>query len=865
MTVMTVAEKHIRHFNRMNGKEVRKDTLDKFYKKVLLVDDGGLDILRAKLKKAISKFEKDNSAIIKFKPLKYSAPAKLNGVDAGMLYGLQNIQDDSRYGGKALDGIGDTTYQVITDRILQLMKDDGLIWRKPWNEGGGGPSHLAQNYGSKHVYRGVNFYLNYLQEYPTPYYFTFDQVTKHGGKVIKGQKGWPVVYFKWLYKDIKNNKLVSEDVAVSGGKLKPGYDKIPALFYYMVFNHKQTEGIKIKAPVTKARTQKEIIASAERIIQEMPKRPELSNGPDAWYSPGKDLVQMPKLGQFKVDQHYYSVFYHELVHSTGHPKRVGREMTGRFGSKSYAFEELIAELGSSFLCGESGILYFTMKNSAAYIKNWSTKLREEMTADPKFFLRAAAHAQKAVDFMLARGEYEKLNKKKVVREDDQKVFKSGLDERETFRLLQRTFGDVGTELIQTIEKRGTLVDYNRLLNQARAIQRVDGREGESIPVEITAEALQYEELHLNKFSDFRAAVKKGGFEINEDSIKRMVDAGIHVPKDILNQALTASQKKTLIRVNDVIDELKRKTNKTIKQLYHGLVRKDLQVLKQRGFIEIDNGFPNYITEKGKLTIDHLKKKVAKTPVSKRESKRSRPPVKRAKRVKDTKENSPAVSKPATALSGFTTADQAPDQPQNLFRLPGVMGDLLGDLQRYKLEIVIAGETHSGKSEIGKQIADAFISAGHDVAWIDWEQGGLQSRDTKRSIDRNVRPENKPRFHVNSEFPKKLDAVKGLAEKFKVVVLDSGSSLKQVTNAWIDELREQHPDTVWIILMQQNEKGGTRGGSAAEFDAPVVIKTYRPDESDFRKNYAYVFKNRGNSTGLYYNIADKQVIPNPEKA
>lgn len=258
----------------------------------------------------------------------------------------------------------------------------------------------------------------------------------------------------------------------------------------------------------------------------------------------------------------------------------------------------------------------------------------------------------------------------------------------------------------------------------------------------------------------------------------------------------------------------------------------------------------------------VKNKVAKAPVSKRNS---RPPVKRSKRVKDTKENSPAVRKPATALSGFTTADQAPDQPQNLFRLPGVMGELLGDLQRYKLEIIIAGETHSGKSEIGKQIADAFISAGHDVAWIDWEQGGLQSRDTKRSIDRNVRPENKPRFHVNSEFPKKLDAVKGLADKFKVVVLDSGSSLKQVTNAWIDELREQHPDTVWIILMQQNEKGGTRGGSAAEFDAPVVIKTYRPDESDFRKNYAYVFKNRGNRTGLYYNIADKQVIPNPDKA
>lgn len=704
---MTAAEKHIRHFNRMNGNEVRKDTLQNFYAKVQAVD--GLDTLKAKLQKAIRMMGKERSAVIKFKPLKAAAPSKLNGVDPGMLYGLQHIQNDEGLEGKSLGGLSDTTYKVITDRIMELIRAGGLIWQKPWNEKVNGSTMLAHNYVTKHIYRAGNYYLNFLTlesgieilrngkkikiSYKTPYFFSFKSVTELGGKVKKGEQGWPVVYFKWLYKDLKKNKLVPEKEArTTGGGLKPGYQRIPGLFYYTVFNYDQCEGLKIKIEKKRPKTEQERIESAEKIVYAMPKKPIIKvQGTEAWYRRDIDTVQVPPIVSFKKVQHFYSTQFHELIHSTGHPNRVfrEREATRRFGDKNYAFEELIAELGASFLCGESGILYFTMRNSAAYIASWSKALLREMKADPKFFLRAASQAQKAADFILARGEYEKLKRK-------------------------------GAKPVAT--KRGK--------------------------------------------------------------------------------------------------------------------------------------------KKASLVESH---KVAKSPVSKRENKSSRPPVKRAKRVKDTRETSRAVSKPATAFAGFTTADQAPAQPQNLFRLPGVMGELLGDLQRYKLEIVIAGETHSSKSELGKQIADAFISLGDDVAWIDWEQGGLASRDTKNSIIRNVRPENHKKLFVNGELTRSLEAVKALAGKFKVIGIDSGTKLNQVTNAWIDELREQHPNTVWIILMQQNEKGGTRGGSSAEFDSPVVIKTYRPDESDFRKNYAYVFKNRGNRTGLYYNISDKQIIPNPAKS
>lgn len=213
------------------------------------------------------------------------------------------------------------------------------------------------------------------------------------------------------------------------------------------------------------------------------------------------------------------------------------------------------------------------------------------------------------------------------------------------------------------------------------------------------------------------------------------------------------------------------------------------------------------------------------------------------------------------FQGFKSSDKAPQKPQKVFRLSGEVGKLLGNMQAYRLEIVIAGETHSGKSELGKQIADAFLSAGFTVGWIDWEQGGLHSRDTLESIQRNVKPENRRKLMVSGDVDQTLDAVKALAGQFQVICLDSGSKIKEVTNAWIDTLRMQYQDTIWVILMQQNEKGGTRGGSAAEYDAPVVIKTYRPDKSDFRKNYAYVFKNRGNgdSMGEYYAIADKKLL------
>lgn len=116
------------------------------------------------------------------KGAKKQAEYIISEADKAILHGLPCIQNDSDYQGQPLGAIGDTTYKVITDKILSLIKKDGLIWRKPWNAKHAGKESLAHNYVTKTYYRGANYYLNYLllSDYTSPYYFTFKQVEKAG-------------------------------------------------------------------------------------------------------------------------------------------------------------------------------------------------------------------------------------------------------------------------------------------------------------------------------------------------------------------------------------------------------------------------------------------------------------------------------------------------------------------------------------------------------------------------------------------------------------------------------------------------------------------------------------------------------------
>ena len=141
---------------------------------------------------------------------------------------------------------------------------------------------------------------------------------------------------------------------------------------------------------------------AAEIVVGMPQQPNIKHGMShAYYSPTNDTVGMPERKRFNTEDAYHATLFHELVHATGHEKRLKRQsITERngFGSDPYCKEELIAELGSAFLCGQAGIVERTIDNSAAYLEGWLKQLREDKT----LIVYAAAQAQKAADFILDR-------------------------------------------------------------------------------------------------------------------------------------------------------------------------------------------------------------------------------------------------------------------------------------------------------------------------------------------------------------------------------------------------------------------------------------------------------------------------------
>lgn len=269
-------------------------------------------------------------------------------------------------------------YSMITEKIQELLEKGEVPWRKTWS-GGGMPKSLK----SGKEYRGINVFLLACQQYENPYWLTLKQANERGGKVKKGEKSTPIVFWNWTEREDKET-----------GEIK----NIPFLKYYRVFNVDQCEGIDYPKPETPIK-EFEPLTVAEKIVSDMPQRPPIEHKQQrAFYRPSEDKVNMPKPETFENREHYYATLFHELTHSTGHETRLNRkgitELTG-FGSANYSREELVAEFGAAFLCGMTGIENVTIENQAAYIQGWLKVLKN----DKKAIVLAAANAQKAVDFI----------------------------------------------------------------------------------------------------------------------------------------------------------------------------------------------------------------------------------------------------------------------------------------------------------------------------------------------------------------------------------------------------------------------------------------------------------------------------------
>lgn len=315
-----------------------------------------------------------------------------------------------------IDGLGKLAhkdiYKSINEQILKLLKQDNLTWRKAWRDGVkvSGQTFGPQNYVSKSPYRGFNAFaialFNWQQNKDHIYFMTKKQILDRGGKLKDGAEGLVVAAY------IKTEKTVEDKKNPEGIKIKI----MEGMVSYVVYPLADTIGVKeIKRKTIVAEGKKEveqIIIKPQTIIDNMPKAPAIKHGGDkAFYTEAADFVQMPHKTAFKTINEYYSTLFHELVHSTGNKKRIGRKFGRRFGDKDYAFEELIAELGAAYLCGVSNIEYFTLNNTAAYLKSWGSALKSEMIQDKTFFFRAIMSATKAAKFIIGETLVESVKPK----------------------------------------------------------------------------------------------------------------------------------------------------------------------------------------------------------------------------------------------------------------------------------------------------------------------------------------------------------------------------------------------------------------------------------------------------------------------
>lgn len=274
-------------------------------------------------------------------------------------------------------------YAIITEHIMAQLEQGVIPWRQPWINGA-----IPRNLMSKRPYRGINVWLLAMLGYEHNYFLTYKQVQELGGKVKQDTTGHPIVY--WKYNNTEAEDVSEEELA----------RKRAILRYYLVFNISQCEDIPLEKLPPLDTAQTEPLLECEAILQSMPNPPDIQfKEIEAYYHPGKDFINMPKQKLFRTKEEYYATLFHELIHSTGHPSRIGREGVQQmtpFGSTSYSKEELIAEIGSCYLAHFAGIAPKPLVNSVAYIQGWL----EHLQHNKKILIFAAAQAQKAADYIL---------------------------------------------------------------------------------------------------------------------------------------------------------------------------------------------------------------------------------------------------------------------------------------------------------------------------------------------------------------------------------------------------------------------------------------------------------------------------------
>jgi antirestriction protein ArdC len=287
-------------------------------------------------------------------------------------------------------------HQEITNRIVAAIETAGEF-RLPWIRNKGGSMRRPVNIASAKPYNGVNIVSLWVAglaaDYPSHLWGTYRQWQERGCQVRRGEKSSLIVFYK---------KLEYEETNADTGEAA-NVERLMARASF-VFNAAQVDGFKLEsdeqipeAPIFDPIERAEAFAAATRAVIE-------EGGDRACYIPSIDAIRMPERRRFTGTdtttpaEGFYSTLCHELVHWSGAKHRLDRDLAGRFGSESYAAEELIAELGAAFLCGDLGITPEPRADHAQYIANWLQLLK----TDKKAVFAAASKASEAANWLLAQ-------------------------------------------------------------------------------------------------------------------------------------------------------------------------------------------------------------------------------------------------------------------------------------------------------------------------------------------------------------------------------------------------------------------------------------------------------------------------------
>ncbi len=283
-------------------------------------------------------------------------------------------------------------YEEISERLIKQLEEGTAPWQKPWEPG---TQRMPHNPVSGTRYKGANALWLSMQGRSDPRWMTYKQAKSVDAQVMKGEKGTLVQY--WKFRDTIPKKENGKPVLDAEGKkvmISVELDK-PKVFSAVVFNAEQIQGLP-PLETKKAEPAWGRHERAEAILAGSGAKLHHGEGDNAFYSPARDSIHMPDKSQFGSADRYYATALHELGHWTGHPSRLDRNLSGRFGSESYAKEELRAEISSMWV-GEDLEIGHDPGQHASYVKSWIKVLQD----DPKEILRAARDAEKVRDMVMS--------------------------------------------------------------------------------------------------------------------------------------------------------------------------------------------------------------------------------------------------------------------------------------------------------------------------------------------------------------------------------------------------------------------------------------------------------------------------------